>query len=815
MKITTLARKDFLRTGGASIWFFFAVSLAVGALFTLKSWELAFDDAISSESRKLLGADISLTSRNPEVLAAQYSPSESSEMISLTTMLSATEGARLSLLRGIEPVFPLLGDLTTEPEGARDSLGSGSVLVDRNLSIQLGLSVGSKVSILGNPFEVVGIVTSVPGDLPFRTFVAPRAYISLSELKDLGLQQRGARVFYSRQFTVSPSDFESATAYFRELSRTGNFELETRVDREARFRRGANAAVKFFSIFSIVSLVLAGLSIVSGVHVLVNKKIRASAILRAIGFTPYQVIAIFSLQTLVLSFAASVLGVLIGYFSLSFLWSGLDDYLGVSIGSPSLNGAYTAVLFGTFGSFLLSLSKLARLRRVSPSALFSDQPKYTEFGNRDLLGLLFIVLAVSCLLLFFGTNTDNFRTLSITFFGVVLLLVVLRVVAFLLSRGALLFSKLLNGLCALGVRALGREGNNTSFLLTVIGVSICIAVFSSSLRLSLVQVINPDSDVNGLILDVQSYQLDGVLGLLEQQGVENTGAVGISTMRLSAFKGLSVVDVLAAGSQEYPRWLLSREFRAGERSHLLENEELLDGTIQEEWSEGMDIKVSVAERMASQMQIGVGDELEFNVFGEVIQASVGSIRKIDWTSINPNLFVVFPEDSLAAYPKNFLIPVFTKDAFQSGLLQKALISEFGNVSLLDARDLIDSVELGLGRLSNFISFFSGVVLLLCLVVLAASLSSSGEQRALEARLFKTLGATPAQVRLLLVIEYSVLGLLGVASGLMLGLAGAWAASSYILKSPLAVDQALIVYCLLVGIFSSILTGFLTERRALL
>ena len=54
---------------------------------------------------------------------------------------------------------------------------------------------------------------------------------------------------------------------------------------------------------------------------------------------------------------------------------------------------------------------------------------------------------------------------------------------------------------------------------------------------------------------------------------------------------------------------------------------------------------SVDEGIAKELQIGLGDEVVFDVQGVPIVTRVASLREVDWRRIQPNFFVVFPRAS--------------------------------------------------------------------------------------------------------------------------------------------------------------------------
>ncbi len=48
-------------------------------------------------------------------------------------------------------------------------------------------------------------------------------------------------------------------------------------------------------------------------------------------------------------------------------------------------------------------------------------------------------------------------------------------------------------------------------------------------------------------------------------------------------------------------------------------------------------EVSVESQMAERLQLKLGDTLQFSVGGQIFDAKISSIRKVDWNSLQPQL----------------------------------------------------------------------------------------------------------------------------------------------------------------------------------
>ncbi len=97
------------------------------------------------------------------------------------------------------------------------------------------------------------------------------------------------------------------------------------------------------------------------------------------------------------------------------------------------------------------------------------------------------------------------------------------------------------------------------------------------------------------------------------------------------------------------------------------------------------------------------------------------------------------------------------------------------------------------------------------LVLIAAVAATRRQRMRESVLLKTLGATRAQIRRIMLAEYALLGALGSLTGMMLSVAGGWAVMKWVFEMPFT---PVVVPLLVLGALTMLLTmaiGLLTGR----
>lgn len=231
------------------------------------------------------------------------------------------------------------------------------------------------------------------------------------------------------------------------------------------------------------------------------------------------------------------------------------------------------------------------------------------------------------------------------------------------------------------------------------------------------------------------------------------------------------------------RWILNHEFRVTYRSELIPSEELLEGSWSKEVKQGEPILISIADNIARDANLEIGDKVIFNVQGVLMETNVGSIRKVDWGRAQLNFSIVFPAGVLENAPQFSVLTTFVPDEASSADLQRDLVKKFPNISILDLRQIFTIIEDILDKIAwiiNFMAFFS---ILTGIIVLIGSVRNSKYQRIKESVLLRTLGAKSKQILQITALEYVHLGMLGSLVGISLSLISSQLLAIFLFKEP--------------------------------
>jgi putative ABC transport system permease protein len=195
--------------------------------------------------------------------------------------------------------------------------------------------------------------------------------------------------------------------------------------------------------------------------------------------------------------------------------------------------------------------------------------------------------------------------------------------------------------------------------------------------------------------------------------------------------------------------------------------------------------VSIEERLRDRAQIQVGDHMRFDVLGRVVTARVASIRRVDWRDFRAGGFMlVFSPGTFDGAPHTYISALQgprTPDA--RGAMQAALVASFPNVSVIDLREVLDTVRAVINNVIMGVTVVGALVLLSGALILIGAVSMTKFRRVYEAAILKTLGASSRLVAAMLLLEYGVLGLLAGTIGSLGAVALTWGVSRYALEIP--------------------------------
>jgi putative ABC transport system permease protein len=547
------------------------------------------------------------------------------------------------------------------------------------------------------------------------------------------------------------------------------------------------------------------------------------AVLRCLGASSGQVLSIYVVQAAVMGLIGAAAGAALGVAIQFILPSVLTEILPIDVEVTLVPGAVlTGLAVGGWIALIFALRPLLALRNVSPLQTLRRDTDADVLRMRwtDVPRITVDVALVASVVAIALSRAPTVKQALWMSGATGLAIFALAASAAFLSWAAR------KGLrtrwpyvVRQGVANLYRPGNQTRAVTLALGfgaflVSTLYLVQGNVLR----RFTTAASEARGNVIffDVQQDQeagLDSIVRATQHQVVTTSPVV---TMRIAAINGKKVSDMkpVTPGSRGRAQWALRREFRSTFRDKPAASETIVGG----KWFGETALKIapdtgeiSLEDGIAKELDVKLGNVITWNVQGVEIPTRITSLRKVVWTRFEPNFFVVFPPPLLEAAPRQYLLLAQVKDPAAVTLLQRAVVNRFPNISSIDLTAIKRTVDRIVEKVSLAIRFMALFSLAVAIPVLFSAVSATRRARIREGVLLKTLGATRGQIARILLAEYSLLGVLGGLTGMILSIAGAWAVVRYIFKTPFAPALLPIAGIAAVIVGLTLLIGLLAGR----
>jgi putative ABC transport system permease protein len=807
------------------LFFFICVAIGVGAIVAMRSVIQSVRSGLMSEARAIIGADAIVQTNRPwqpdvrqrlDARLASASVLAKIEAVETATMARPETGgttAKMVELRAVQDGFPFYGKFVLrggKPYSHALLKGNG-VLVRPDLLAHLGVAEGDRVMIGGKPFTIRGVIEQEPGRRVGAFSFGSRVLVDYDDLRDTGLLAFGSRVNYQILLRVDDAGLEPLVRDIRRNFRENFVNARSWRSTEDDIGDDLNDAENYLSLVGFVIVVLGGIGVWSVTRVFVRQKIRSVAILKCVGATTNQVLTTYVLQVVLLGLAGSLLGVALAELAILAIPESVASALsGMSYGL-TLSAVLQGVGVGLLVSLLFSLVPLLEVRRVKPLLLLrgsdsggvppSRPASGASNGRFGLGGVLagvdwaqfWATVAVSAALVVIAAwqaaSLEVGLIVSGGFLGVALILhgaglAVVRAVAPLSSSPWFSLRH--------AVISLRRPGNQTRVILLAVGLGTFFVLGVRALQSNLISEFAVEMQRGGpdmFLVDIQQDQVDGVRAFLKSrsEGQDDSKLIPVLRARVTGVRGREVnlenfSDVRGRGS-------LGREYVITYRNQLEANETLIDGQF---WTDqaplpadAQELQVTIEESIEERFDIHVGDLMRFDVLGRIVQARVMGVRKVEWEDPRAGGFMfVFRPGPLDRAPHWFIgVARAPDDPVARAAFQRDLVTKYPNVSAIDVREVMATIQGVVDNITLAISIVGGVALTSGVLILIGAVAMTKFQRIYEAAILRTLGASTRRLAAMLALEYSALGLLAGCIGAAGALVLSWIVTRFVFEIP--------------------------------
>lgn len=813
------ARRNFSRLA------LFTASLITGiaAVVSLDSINYSLQQDIDKNAKELLGADFVINGDKkfkPALLATfdstKLEQASEATMASMVLFLNNNQ-SRLIRLVALAGPFPFYGEMVTQPAGAYKEITTGNFSVlDESLASQFNVKTGDSLRLGNATFRVAGVVSKVPGGGGIMASFTPSIYISMRQLDSTGLVQYGSRVSYKQFFKTSSSKITDETIKKLEpVVKKNGYSFDTVQKRKEGLGRGFLSIYRFFSLLAFVALILGCIGVASSTHIYAREKRGEVALLRCIGTSGWQAFNIYFIQIFLLGVLGSIVGTFLGVIIQQLIPLVLKGVIPFEIGfTISWNSWLLGLVLGTVVSALFSILPLISIRFVPPlTVLRADFDSVRVVSKVKIVAIILIAIFP---IAFAALQTKSWLTGIFFFAGLVLALACLTLVAIVLlfvvrkffpSNAGFIWRHSLSNLF--------RPQNQTRIMMVTIGLGAFIISTLNIVEKSMlgqVEFAGKENQSNTILFDIQPGQRDGVIKLMEENKLKVNQVVPIVTCRLSELKGKSIESLQMDSLVKIPEWALTREYRVTYRDSLHVSEKMLKGELQKKTTTKDSVWVTISKDMGETLGVTPGDSLVFDVQGVPMKVRIGGVRDVDWPKDPPNFIFVFPSGVLENAPQVFVTATRIDDQQQANHFQQKLITNFPNVSLIDLRLVLGTINELFDKLGLVIRFLALFSIVSGMVVLAGAVINSKFARMKENVLLRTLGARTRQITKITLIEYAYLGLFSAITGMTLALGGGWLLTKFFFEITFAFDWKELVIIVLSVVSLTVIIGWYNSRE---
>ncbi|MGB7301747.1 MAG: FtsX-like permease family protein [Burkholderiaceae bacterium] len=799
-----------------------ALIIAVASLAAVGFFVDRLRVALDQQATQLLGADLVIRSQRPIDPAYGQKAEALGLALSATTsfpsMVSSDAMPRLASVKAFEPGYPLRGQLRIfDSQGSKDGVatdlpGDGEVWVDPQLADALKASVGDLLTVGSERLKLTALIALEPDRGGGFVNVAPRALISAAVLARTGLIQPGSRVSYRLLVAGPPAAVEQFRQWLTPELKTGQ-RVETVADGRPELTATLDRAEQFLSLVALLSALIAAVAVALAARRFAQRHLDACAVVKSLGMTQRQLLSVLIGELALLAMVAGAVGALFGWGFHFVLAASIAPLLSIPLPPatawPALYAMLAALvlLLGFGGWPFVSLAGVPPLRVLR-----------RDMGQAPASAWIGAVVAIACFsgLMFWLANDRRLAAIALGGFliGAVAFSLVAWFMLVLVSRARSLPIISNDPALRLALASWARRRGSAVAQTVALAIGLMALTLLTVTRTDLIegwQRATPADAPNRFVINIQPDQRQAVGDALRADGITDVSIYPMVRGRLIEVNGEPVErrqsDSSAEPRDDNDRQAPRRELNLSYMSAIPAHNQLLSGR----WLDPEALEVSVEEGVMKSLRLQLGDELTFDIAGEIVKVAVSNVRKVTWDSMKVNFFMILSPAALQAMPTTF-ITAFHQS--QSSSLARELVGRFPNLTVFDTGLILRQVQSLLGQVVQAVQYLFLLTLAAGIAVLYGALATSRDERISEAGLMRALGASRRQLAVSqfweLALSGALAGLLAAAGALIIGAILA----EQVFQFELATRWSMLPLGMLAGAVLAVVAGWMGLRPVL-
>lgn len=782
------------------ILFLLTLTLSLATYLTLDSIQQSVDSYIEDNQRALVGGDLILNSKQdwPADVLQQVQMLNNTQTVydyQFSAMVVTAKQTLLAQVKGVSPAYPLYGEVELASGNPLwQQLTKDSVVVAPEVLNGLEAKVGDRLTIGEGQFTISDVLTKEP-DRPLTAFgFGGRILMSQEALAATNLVGQRSRVNYRIELAGSPEVMATQREQLTTiLTNYPDIELSDAETADTAVSRISDNVLMFLKLLVIAVLLLSAVAMYGVITAFVTKQQASNAIRMASG-EPLSAIKgsyyrLFISTAILACVAATVLS--IGFLKLSqpYLTAILPADIGLAIEPLSIIKTTALALVLTL---LITQRGLSPLTTTKPATLLnqsnSQQSQWQSWYQR--IPLLWYGLVITGLYGFFTYEVGSWTLAAQLLIGLVIFIAIFWTLArswlWMLARVA--HNMNIGWMPRIAIHNLARKGNQSALFFVTLSLSVAVLTLISIINHSInEQFINayPEDAPNIFLLDVQSDQHEAINSIIGAP----VSYYPVIRARIVTANGVAAKDIRPAEGFDDP----TRVFNLSYADTVMETEFITDAIqknklyapiinqpSQNQRNLPSDQKIapmSILDTAADMLNVGMGDQVRFNIQGIEIVGQITSIRSRFEKGPSPYFYFLFEPSVLSAAPQiQFATAHVPAESIPQ--LQGSLVKRFPAVTTIDGNVIAKQVQDLVSQMSRLVYIFTLLALLTGIMVLISSLLSTSQDRMQESASFRLLGMQKRDLYVLNMLELGLLGISAAGFAVVVASVGAWVAITY-------------------------------------
>ena len=832
-KLITLTLAELRGAWKRMTFFILCIAIGVCAVMTIKSFSNMVQETIQAQAKGLLAADIAIKgswAQGKEDLAYQTKTlpmgteflfiKELHGMVQYkTTTIPEKSGSLITELKSIPlsgPQYPFYGELKNNPDRPLQELLKGnSAVVESSFLIKTGLHLNDEFLLGKIKLKITGIVISEPDRISRAFSIGPRLFISRASLDKAGLIQPGSRIKHRTLIKIPDNiDIEKAVMLLERGLPDKTISIRTYKDMQSSLSSSIERMGQYLGALGVIALLMGGIGVAMIVRTFMAQKLDTVAIMNCLGASSRTLLKVYLFQATLVGVVGSILGIVVGFFLTYLLPSKMEGLINYQL-EPSFYfiPAMQSFLLGLVTTVLFCIWPLLRAVRTRPLRLFRrnfEEEELTTGTHKDRWVAGLIVSLGLAVMICWQAESLKRGLVFLSAFGVSI--AVFAFASMLLLKVLKVLPKPGSIAIRYGMSNLKRPNSEAASIITCLGMGIMLILTVRLVQMDMLAMLNKNTEINPpnyFFIDIQKDQKETFIQVLDQVAPEADHSITpLVRSRLH-----SIDEKLRTNWQykdkQREEWFINREFALT----YMEGPPPKDNEIIEgQWwnkERGKNAEVSLEQDAAKRLGANIGSQLTIDIQGIPVSAEVTSIRSVNWRNMRTNFYMIFSPGALAGAPITYVATVNVSNEKELKL-QNAVVKALPNVTALSTRDIVNTVESTVSKLTTLVNFMSGFAIAAGLFILSGSIASTKYRRLRESAVLKILGAKRKMVASILGFEYATLGIMAALIGILLAQGLSWAVMKYIIKSSWHLQPGIILSAFCFGVVLTITTGILSS-----